>query len=478
MSAEPRVVSEAPQGTPDSAEPLDTRSSFRQWYMVVVLALTYIVNYIDRGALNLMVEPIKHDLNLTDVQMSFLLGFAFVSLYSLGIVPAGYIADRVSRRLLLSGAVVFWSGASVLSGFAGNYWQLFVGRAGLGLGESALPPTAYSLLRDGIQEKNRGLAFSIYNSALMLGNGAGALFGGAVFTLATAGFFASLPFFGDLKPWQYVIIVPGLCATVIVFLLLSIREPPRAKVAATGEPVSFAEMLRYVRANARIYAVLFASAVTLSLGFAGWNAWIAAALGRRWGISPGTIGHTIGTFGLVLFPISVFLVGTLMDFIKRRWADPAGPFWVAAGGCALNLVPAMLVLHAPSVKSMWIFYGFYIFCTTAGVQIAGGYVLATVTPGRLMGKLTSFYYLVNNLLAGATAPTIMAMVAQYGFQGPRALLNSMSICYATFISITIVILLIGARESRRWHRGRRAEAAVSAQTVPVVSGSPVESARG
>ena len=452
VNAQPQARADAPAGANPGAPPVDRRSAFQQWYLVFVLALTYVVNYVDRGALNLMVEPIKHDLHLTDVQMSFLLGFAFVSLYSIGIVPAGYIADRVSRRALLSGSVVFWSGAAVLAGLAGNFWQLFAARAGLGLGESALPPTAYSLLKDGIAEKNRGRAFSIYNSALMLGNGAGALFGGAVFTLAVHGWFTSWPFLGHLKPWQCVIIVPGVCAAVVVALLLSIREPPRGRVPVKGEAVSFREMLKHMRENAGIYAVLFISAVTLSLGFAGWNAWIAAALGRTWNISPGTIGRTIGTLGLVVFPLAVFLIGALMDFIKRRWADPGGPFWVAAGGCVLNLAPAMLVLHARSLTSMWIFYGCYIFFTTAGVQIAGGYMLATVTPSRLMGKLTSCYFLVNNLLAGATAPTIMAVVSRYGFSGPRALSNAMSLCYASFVSITVLVLLVGVRESRKWHR--------------------------
>ncbi|MEJ0084980.1 MAG: MFS transporter [Pseudomonadota bacterium] len=429
----------------------DQRSAFQQWYLVVVLALTYIVNYIDRGAINLMVEPIKHDLNLTDIEMSVLIGFAFVSLYSIGIVPAGYIADRINRRLMLAGAVVFWSGAAVMSGFAGNYTQLFVARAALGLGESTLPPTAYSLLRDGVAEKNRGRAFSIYNSALMLGNGSGALIGGAVFALATAGAFSALPFIGDLRPWQYVIVIPGLCGAFIVLLLLSARDPPRSRAPVKSDPVSFAELFRHMRRNAGIYAVIFTATIAVSLGFAGWNVWIAAAIGRTWGLSPSTIGKTIGTLGLIVFPLSVFLVGYLMDFIKRKWNNPAAPFWVAIGGCLLNLGPAMLVLHAPTIKLMWISYGCYIFCTTAGVQIACGYMLATFTPSRLMGKATSCYYLTNNLVAGATSPTIMAAVAHFAFDGPRALANAMSLCYAVFISITIAVLIIGIRNVGRWH---------------------------
>jgi MFS family permease len=429
----------------------DTRSPFQQWYLVVVLTVTYIVGHIDRGAINLVVEPIRLDLGLTDVQMSLLLGFAFVSLYSIGILPMGYLVDRITRKLLVSGAVVFWSGSAVFSGFAGSYWQLFAARASLGLGESALPPTAYSLLRDGVSEKNRGRAFSMYQSGITLGYGLGALIGGAIFGLAVQGFFEPVPLFGHLKPWQLVIVIPGVFGVFVALLLLTIREPPRAKSPVAGERVTFAEMLRYMRKNIGIYAVIFAAVVTVSLGTAGWNAWIAAALGRTWGLTPGQIGTRVGTLGLVLFPLAAFTIGMLMDYIKRRWNTPSAPWWVAIGGCLLNLAPAMAVLHAPSITWMWIFYGCFIFCTTSGVQVACGYMLATVTPGRLMGKVTSCYYLNANLLAGATAPTIVAVISQFGFEGPRGLANAMTISYSVFVSITVVVLLIGVRQTKLWY---------------------------
>ncbi len=383
--------------------------------------------------------------------MSLLLGLAFVALYSLSIVPAGYIADRVSRRLLLAGAVIFWSGAAVVSGFARGYGQLFAARASLGLGESALPPAAYSLLRDGVSEKNRGRAFSMYQSGITFGNGLGALAGGTIFGLATQGFFSSMPFFGHLQPWQLVIVLPGLCGIVVAGLLLTVREPARAKIPAAGDPVTFAEMFRYLRRNAGVYAAIFCGVITISLGTSGWNAWIAAALGRIWGMSPATIGKTVGTMSLMLFPLSAFVSGSLMDFIKRRWQNPAAPFWVAVGGCILNLGPAMFVLHAPSITSMWVAYGFFIFCSTWAVQAACGYMLATVTPGRLMGKVTSFYYLINNMLGGVFGPMIVAVIAQYGFTGSHGLARAMTISYSIFVSAAVVVLLVGVRQIHHWY---------------------------
>ncbi len=417
-----------------------------------MLTLTYLIGHIDRAAINLVVEPIKHDLNLTDVQMSLLIGFAFVALYSLAIVPAGYLVDRMKRRLLLSGAVLFWSIAAMFSGFAGNYGQLFAARAGLGLGESALAPAAYSLMRDGVEEKYRGRAFSLYQSGITLGYGLGALIGGAIFGLASQGYFASVPLFGHLKPWQQVLFIPGLCGLLVAMLLLTVREEPRPKVTAQGDAGSFGEMWSYLRSNAGLYTVIFAGVVASSLGTAGWNAWIVAALGRTWGLSPATVGKTIGTLGLVIFPLSAFIVGMLMDFARRRWNRPDAPFWVAMGCCVLNIGPAMLVLHAPSLSVMWIAYGFFLFLTTAGVQAACGYMLATVTPGRLMGKVTSCYYLTNNMISGTMAPTIVAAISQYAFEGPRSLISALTISYSTFLSLAVVVLFLGTRQIRLWHR--------------------------
>ncbi len=227
-----------------------------------------------------------------------------------------------------------------------------------------------------------------------------------------------------------------------------------------GNAVSFGEMLGYLRRNSGLYTVIFAGVVASSLGTAGWNAWIVAALGRTWGLSPATVGKTIGTLGLVIFPLSAFIVGMLMDFARRWWNRPDAPFWVAIGCCVLNIGPAMLVLHSPSLTVMWIAYSFFLFLTTAGVQAACGYMLATVTPGRLMGKVTSCYYLTNNMISGTMAPTIVAAISQYAFEGPRSLISALTISYSTFLTLAVLVLYAGTRQIRRWH-GRNLAAAAA-----------------
>ncbi|MEJ0061516.1 MAG: hypothetical protein WDM79_19005 [Terricaulis sp.] len=108
---------------------------------------------------------------------------------------------------------------------------------------------------------------------------------------------------------------------------------------------------------------------------------------------------------------------------------------------------------------MWIAYFLSILFTTSGVQVACGVMLAEATPRRLMGKMTSFYYMMINLLATGSGPTIVAVVSDYGFEGPRAISYAMTICYALFVCTTVVLLFIGARAIERWNARRSAQAA-------------------
>jgi hypothetical protein len=251
--------------------------------------------------------------------------------------------------------------------------------------------------------------------------------------------------------WQIVIIIPALCGILLSFLMLTVREPARPVVTAQASAPSFGELWRYVRENWRVYVPIVGASLTVSFAGGGWGPWMAAALGRIWGISPAIYGKTIGTMGLVLFPIAAFILGYAMDYFRKRGHVDAS-FRVAIACVLLHVGPALFILQAPSIHSMWIAYGMSVFLTPSGVQIACGIMLATVTPGRLMGKMTSFYYLASILLGQVPGVTGVAMVSEYLFTGPRALADAMSICYVIFMTLTVVLLVIGCREIRRWYR--------------------------
>ncbi|MCU0948978.1 MAG: MFS transporter, partial [Porphyrobacter sp.] len=126
----------------------DEAASGYSWYVLGVLVVVYILNFIDRQILAILAVDIKRDLGLTDGDLGFLGGAAFGVFYALFGVPLGRLADRWHRVRLLTIGLMLWSTMTALSGFARNFATLSLARMGVGVGEATASPTAYSLISD------------------------------------------------------------------------------------------------------------------------------------------------------------------------------------------------------------------------------------------------------------------------------------------------------------------------------------------
>ena len=118
------------------------------WYTVVLLTLVYVVSFIDRYILGLLVQPIKADMGLSDTQIGLLLGPAFALFYTTMGIPLGWLADRTRRTWIIGVGAALWSVATMACGLAKNFGQLFVGRIAVGVGEATLSPCALSMIGD------------------------------------------------------------------------------------------------------------------------------------------------------------------------------------------------------------------------------------------------------------------------------------------------------------------------------------------
>ncbi|MDP3816406.1 MFS transporter, partial [Pseudomonas sp.] len=146
-------------------------SSARAWATVAILMLAYVLSFIDRQILNLLVGPIRRDLMISDTQMSLLMGLSFALFYTLCGIPLGRLADTRNRRWLIAIGVLFWSAATAACGMARLYWQFLICRIGVGVGEAALSPAAYSLIADSFPAERRATAISVYSMGVYLGSG-------------------------------------------------------------------------------------------------------------------------------------------------------------------------------------------------------------------------------------------------------------------------------------------------------------------
>ena len=220
-------------------------------YVLVVLTLVYVFNFIDRNILGILAQEIKADIGLTDAQLGFLYGTAFAVFYAIFGIPLGRLADVWVRRKLIAVGLAFWSAMTALSGTARSFLTLGTYRIGVGVGEASASPAAYSMLCDYFPPRLRATAMSIYSSGIYIGAGIGVFLGGWV----VDGWHALFPD-GDapfgLEAWQAAFFVVGIPGLLMALWVWSLREPVRGQsegiATANVHPHPFREFFRELAA--------------------------------------------------------------------------------------------------------------------------------------------------------------------------------------------------------------------------------------
>jgi MFS family permease len=237
-------VSETVESAKENAGPTPETSAREatgySWYVLTVLVVVYILNFIDRQIVSILAVDIKADLGLTDSDMGFLGGAAFAVFYALFGIPLGRLADNWNRVRLLSIGLALWSLMTALSGFARNQIELTLARMGVGIGEATASPTAYSLISDYFPKRQRATALAIYSSGLYIGGGV-SLFIGALIVQAWNN---AYPNGGPLNlvGWQAAFLAVGIPGILVALWVSSLREPVRGAMdglAATSHESPF-----------------------------------------------------------------------------------------------------------------------------------------------------------------------------------------------------------------------------------------------
>src|SRR5262245_19033979 len=194
-----------------STVPLDdARGSSRYaWYVTGVLMLAYMFSFLDRQILNLMIGPIKRDLAITDHEFALITGGAFGLFYTLMALPLGWLADRFSRKWIITFGITAWSLMTAICGLSRSAMQLFFARVGVGIGEATLSPSTYSMLADYFDKQRLPRAMSVYTVGLFMGAGLALIVGGEVVTAIEKRPPFVLPGYGPLHAWQLVFIMVG-----------------------------------------------------------------------------------------------------------------------------------------------------------------------------------------------------------------------------------------------------------------------------
>jgi predicted MFS family arabinose efflux permease len=328
--------------------------------VLAVLLVVYIFNFLDRQIVNILAEPIRRDLGLSDTQIGLMTGIAFAAFYTFLGLPIARYADRPStnRVGLIAGALIIWSGMTALCGQAQNFVQLLLARIGVGVGEAGCSPAAHSLIADLAPPEKRASALSIYALGIPIGTLLGMLIGGQL---------------ADAYGWRaaFVVVgVPGIVLAGAVVLLL--RDPRRAgealRAANAAPPprtLSNREALTEILGSRAFVLLLAAGSAAAFLSY-GKATWTTIFFQRTHGLSPGDTGFWFGIWGGVAAIVGTLAGGWLADRfgkVNRRhvMTAPAIGFAVAvplsiAAYCMTDWRWALALLMLPTALNS-LYYG-------------------------------------------------------------------------------------------------------------------------
>jgi len=421
------------------------------WYVVALLTLTQIVSYVDRFLPSLLIPSIKEDLALSDFQVGLLLGPAFGVFYVFVAVPIGWLADRRSRRAILSVGISLWCTMTAAAAFARSFLPLFGARMGVGLGEAAVAPCAISLISDYFPRDRRARALSVFMAGTFLGAGSAYLFGGPLVHEI-----AQLPplhisGLGEMHDWQMSFLLVGLPGFLLAAMMFTIREPVRQDQVVRGLTTdtsggaSLLGALRFIRERWQAFGALFigsASVVTMgSLTF-----WNVALFGRTWGWEVREVGIATGI---------LFLTGGPLGTVLGIWLTNR---WLAAGRKEATLralwtglaiaVPGFALYPLMPTPELAIFAQLFAFTGQAMAAAAGPASLTLIAPGQIKSQSTAIYYLFIGVFGQLIGPPPVGLMTDL-FGDPGKLRYAMTIEAATVGVLAIIFVGIGLSRYRR-----------------------------
>lgn len=418
------------------------------WYAVTVLMVAYLFSYVDRQILSMLVGPIKADLGLSDTQISLLHGLAFAVCYTLlGVWPIGKWADTGNRRNIIAGGVFLWSLMTALCGRAYSYTTLFIARVGVGVGEAALTPTAYSMLADYFPPERRGRALSLFATGVYFGIGAAIMITGLVVQLVASAPSVVLPLFGEVRSWQVAFLVLGPPGILVALWTLTIKEPPRRETPGQDSIAGFSDVLRYMRAHSGFYAALTGGISLLTLLFNALAFWAPAHMIRVHGLEPVRIAFTYGPLMFVFGALGIVAGGVLADRLRQRGHKDA-ELRVGAWS-ALALWPlAIATFQASDPTWMFALLAPTLFFSSFPFGAASA-ALQLVTPNRLRARTSAAYLLVINLTGIGFGATAASLVSDYVLRDDTRIGDGVTAVAAVALPFAALLLWRAAATYRR-----------------------------
>ena len=353
--------------------------------VLLLLLLAYIFNFIDRQIIGILAVPIKAELGLTDTQLGLMGGIAFALLLFGLAMPIAWFADRKSRVTIISASVAVWSLFTAACGLAQNFWQLFLARMGVGIGEAGGVAPSYALIADYFPPSSRARALAFFSLGIPIGSALGIFFGGWI---------------ASQLDWRAAFMIVGLAGLPVALLVrLFVPEPVRGaqrsapRTAERAPP--FLEVVATLARKPSFWLLSFGAASGSILGY-GLIFWLPACSRRSFGLSLGEIGWFYGSIVLVGGMLGTWLGGWLGDRLGPQRpgayaAIPAICFLLAAPAYAAGLVRAVAGWRLDPVRHS---------ARCSALAWLGPVITAVqqIVPPNMRATASASFLLINNLI--------------------------------------------------------------------------------
>lgn len=404
----------------------------RSAVVLALLLLAYIFNFLDRQILGILAQPIKADLDLSDTEFGAIGGLAFALLYSVLGVPLAYLADRTSRSGVIAGALAVWSGFTALCGTATGYWQLFLYRLGVGVGEAGGVAPSYALISDYFPPERRARALAIFSLGIPIGLAAGTMIGAYI---------------ASAVDWRAAFVTMGIAGIILAPILRHfVRDLPRPAHAAGSAPLG--EVFPMLAKKPVFWLLAFAASASSLCGY-GLALWIPSVLIRSFGLDLISTANFLASLILIGGTAGVFAGGWLADRLgqgDRGWYArlPAIAWLITAPTFALGLL-------APN---LWLAWPLLLIPNGLNILWLGPVTTAVqhLVPRAMRATASACFLLINNLIGLGVGPLLIGRLSDALKQtyGVDALRNAAVACTGFYLVAALLMLLCVNRLRRDW----------------------------
>lgn len=426
------------------ASPVKLRSA--EWQTLLILLLIYTLAYLDRQILTLLVDPIRADLGVSDVEMGFLQGMGFTLSFALCGPLVGWAVDRYNRRLIIFTGIVIWSLSTANSAFADSYNELLLARFGVGAGEAALLPAAYSIISDMVDKSRLARAMAVFSLGSIAGAALSYAVGGALIAYAAQYETLSLPFIGVMRDWQLVFLAIGMLGVPVAFLVFAFPDPGRRRAGITTSAATVARTShQHFKKHWRFYACHFSAFSMFCFLGAATTAWSATYMMREFGWTPASVGALLGIKTLVGGAIGIIGSGFIADWMMKRGKQDAH-FRMYLYILPVHAVVGVITFTA---SNMWVAFVGLSFLGLVAPFIAvaaAGLQLGTVPERR--GIASASFLLIYNLVGFGLGPAVIALASRLMFGEDANLGPALAVAYVVVPPIVMVFLAMGLRPMR------------------------------